>query len=66
MSDNAIIALLGAVTVFLGVGWYTSYRTAQTMSRIHLAHIKGMHYSITGRDIDEDGEDGHECSGGES
>lgn len=66
MSDDVIIALLGAATVVLGVGWYTTYRQAKTMCRIHLAQIKGMHYLATGRDIDEDDEDAHECSGGEA
>lgn len=48
MIENIAMAILGAATVFSGVGWYTTARAARTMARIHLAMIKGMDYTTTG------------------
>lgn len=54
MNDDIIMALMGAAIVFLGVGWYTTARAARLMAQINLAQIKGMHHTLTGRELDDD------------
>jgi len=46
--ENIAVAILGAATVFSGVGWYTTARAARTMARIHLAMIKRHEYITAG------------------
>lgn len=53
MSDTVWIIILGVISAFLGIGWWRSARAGRLMSQISLAQIKGMEYTITGRDPDD-------------
>lgn len=44
---------LGVISALLGFGWWRTARSARLLAQTSLAQIKGMEYTMTGRDPDD-------------